>query len=115
MVENALRCIEQADVAGKRVLVRVDLNVPMQGGVITDTTRIERVLPTIELLVKRGARVVILSHFGRPRGKPNADMSLKPVADAMRAWLGGTGMRISEMARGPRIAGHHRPYALNTN
>ncbi len=65
---------------GKFVLVRVDLNVPVQDGKVTDTTRIKRVAPTITELVARGARVILLAHFGRPKGKVNASMSLRPIA-----------------------------------
>ncbi|MFP4003114.1 MAG: phosphoglycerate kinase [Alphaproteobacteria bacterium] len=82
------RTLDGADVSGKRVLVRLDLNVPMKDGRVTDTTRIERSLPTIRELRERGARVILLSHFGRPKGKPNPEMSLQPVADALGAQLG---------------------------
>lgn len=68
------------DISGKRVLVRVDLNVPMQDGHVTDTTRINRVLPTIKELSQKGAKVLLLSHFGRPKGKRVPTMSLAPVA-----------------------------------
>ncbi|WP_029064597.1 phosphoglycerate kinase [Labrenzia sp. DG1229] len=78
------------DITGKRVLVRVDLNVPMDGGRITDTTRIERVLPTIRELSKKGAKVILLAHFGRPKGERVADMSLAPVAPAVAELLGKT-------------------------
>jgi phosphoglycerate kinase len=70
-------------VSGKRVLVRVDLNVPMEDGRITDTTRIERVVPTIQELSEKGAKVILLAHFGRPKGKPVPEMSLEPVAGAI--------------------------------
>ncbi|MES0881336.1 phosphoglycerate kinase [Roseibium sp. SCP14] len=76
------------DIAGKRVLVRVDLNVPMDGDKVTDTTRIERVLPTILELSEKGAKVVLLAHFGRPKGERVASMSLAPVAPAVAALLG---------------------------
>jgi len=76
------------DIAGKRVLVRVDLNVPMDGGKVTDSTRIERVLPTIRELSDKGAKVILLAHFGRPKGERVADMSLAPVAPAVAALLG---------------------------
>lgn len=76
------------DIAGKRALVRVDLNVPMDGGKVTDTTRIERVLPTIRELSDKGAKVILLAHFGRPKGTRVADMSLAPVAPAVTALLG---------------------------
>ncbi|MFP3944354.1 MAG: phosphoglycerate kinase, partial [Alphaproteobacteria bacterium] len=85
------RTLNGADVSGKRVLVRLDLNVPMKDGRVTDTTRIERSLPTIRELRERGARVILLSHFGRPKGKPNPEMSLQPVADALGAQLGARG------------------------
>ncbi|WP_099865411.1 phosphoglycerate kinase [Pararhizobium haloflavum] len=74
---------DMGDVSGKRVLVRVDLNVPMENGHVTDTTRIERVIPTIEELSGKGAKVILMAHFGRPKGKPVPEMSLRPVAEAL--------------------------------
>jgi phosphoglycerate kinase len=71
------------DIAGKRVLLRLDLNVPMQDGVVTDATRIERVAGTIRELSNAGAKVAILAHFDRPKGKPVPSMSLEPVAAAV--------------------------------
>ncbi|MDQ2633115.1 MAG: phosphoglycerate kinase [Pseudomonadota bacterium] len=68
------------DIRSKRVLVRVDLNVPMSNGKVTDTTRIERVAPTILELSDKGAKVVLLAHFGRPKDGPDPDLSLEPVA-----------------------------------
>ncbi len=76
------------DITGKRVLVRVDLNVPMDGPKVTDTTRIERVLPTIRELSDKKAKVILLAHFGRPKGEPIAEMSLAPVAPAVADLLG---------------------------
>ena len=76
------------DVAGKRVLTRVDLNVPMADGKIGDRTRIHAVAPTITELSDKGAKVILLAHFGRPKGERNADMSLRPVADAMAQEIG---------------------------
>lgn len=73
--------------SGKRVLVRVDLNVPMEDGHITDTTRIERVAPTILELSAKGAKVILLAHFGRPKGKVVPEMSLEPVARAVEEVL----------------------------
>ncbi len=84
---SAFRSIEDADVAGKRVLVRADMNVPMQDGAVSDATRLERVLPTIRSLASRGAKVILLSHFGRPKGKRVPDMSLKPVAETLDGLL----------------------------
>ncbi|WP_309082681.1 phosphoglycerate kinase [Chelativorans sp.] len=75
------------DVAGKRVLVRVDLNVPVKDGEVTDTTRIERIAPTIAELSDKGAKVVLLAHFGRPKGKPDPEFSLRPIAHAVEAVL----------------------------
>lgn len=68
------------DITGKRVLLRVDLNVPMADGKVTDATRIERVAPTINELADKGAKVILLAHFGRPKGAPSAEFSLAPVA-----------------------------------
>ena len=80
--------IADLDVKGKRVLVRADLNVPLRDGRITDATRIERSAQTIRELSERGARVIVLSHFGRPKGKRVPDMSLAPVAAALGKILG---------------------------
>ncbi|GMV62288.1 MAG: hypothetical protein AMXMBFR74_14560, partial [Parvibaculum sp.] len=73
---------------GLRVLVRADLNVPMQDGKVSDATRIERVAPTLKELAGKGARVIVLSHFGRPKGKPEEKYSLKPVAAVLGAYTG---------------------------
>jgi phosphoglycerate kinase len=75
------------DIAGKRVLVRVDLNVPMADGKVTDATRIERVTPTILELSEKGAKVILLAHFGRPKGEPVADMSLSLIVTAVNEVL----------------------------
>lgn len=80
---SQIKTLDDLDVAGKRVLVRVDFNVPMRDGKITDTTRIDRALETLKELTGKGAKVVVLSHFGRPKGQVVPDMSLKPVADAL--------------------------------
>jgi phosphoglycerate kinase len=79
---TTFRTLDQADVKGKRVLVRVDLNVPMENGRVSDMTRIERVAPTVREIADKGGKVVLLSHFGRPKGRDPKD-SLKPVAQAV--------------------------------
>ncbi|WP_161882097.1 phosphoglycerate kinase [Deinococcus alpinitundrae] len=80
--------LESLDVSGKRVLVRVDYNVPMQGGVIQDDTRITASLPTLNKLLQGGASLVLMSHLGRPKGGPDPKYSLKLVADALSTALG---------------------------
>jgi phosphoglycerate kinase len=80
--------LDGLDVGGKRVLLRADLNVPIHDGKITDLTRIERLSPTIRELASRGARVVVCSHFDRPKGKKVAGMSLAPMAPALAQVLG---------------------------
>jgi phosphoglycerate kinase len=78
---NVFRTLDQADVKDKRVLLRVDLNVPMENGQVSDATRIERVAPTVTEIADKGGKVILLAHFGRPKG-PSPKDSLKPVAEA---------------------------------
>ncbi len=85
---TAFRTLDDAPFAGKRVLVRVDLNVPTENGRVTDATRIERVVPTIREIADKGGRVILLAHFGRPKGGPDEKNSLKPVAAALAESLG---------------------------
>src|SRR6218665_1606379 len=89
-----------SDISGKRVLVRVDLNVPTADGKVTDATRIERVAPTIRELADKGAKVILLAHFGRPKGGPAPDSSLSIVAPAVEAVLG-VPVRFASDAIGP--------------
>lgn len=85
---SSFRTLDQAQVSSKRVLLRVDLNLPMENGRITDATRIERIVPTIRELTDKGAKVILLAHFGRPKNGPDDANSLKPVAAALPEHLG---------------------------
>ncbi len=85
---SSFRTLDTADLKGKRALTRVDLNVPMENGKVSDATRIERVLPTIRELSDKGAKVILLAHFGRPKGGPDEANSLRPVAAAVAEHLG---------------------------
>ena len=80
--------IEQLDLAGKRVFIRADLNVPLAGGEVADDTRLRAVVPTIQYALKAGAAVVLASHLGRPQGKVAREYSLRPVVDRLEALLG---------------------------
>jgi len=84
----SFRSLDEVDVRGKRALVRVDFNVPVQDGVIGDETRLEASLPTIRKLISGGAKTILLSHFDRPKGKRVPSMSLKPVVAPLEALLG---------------------------
>jgi phosphoglycerate kinase len=81
------RTLDELDPRGKRVLLRADLNLPVKDGAITDRTRIERLAPTLRELLDKGARLIVCSHFGRPKGRPVSEMSLRPMADALSATL----------------------------
>ncbi len=83
-----LRTVERADVAGRRVLVRDDFNVPLEGGRVTDDLRVRAAVPTLRLLLERGARVVCCSHLGRPKGKRDERYTLAPVAPVLGERLG---------------------------
>ncbi len=83
------RTLDDIDVRGKRVLLRADLNVPVKDGVVGDATRIERLAPTIEALIAKGAKVIVMSHFGRPQGQPDPAFSLRPVIAPLQKAIGG--------------------------
>ena len=87
-MSKPFRTLDDAQVAGKRVLLRVDLNVPTENGKVTDTTRIDRVASTITEIADKGGKVILLAHFGRPKGGPDEANSLRPVADAVAAVTG---------------------------
>jgi phosphoglycerate kinase len=91
-----VRTLDDLDPAGKTVLVRIDLNVPMQDGEVADATRIERIVPTLLELLDKKAKVVALSHFGRPKGKRQSSMSLKPLCAPLGEALGGIEVAFAE-------------------
>jgi phosphoglycerate kinase len=91
--------IRDADVAGKRVLVRVDFNVPLEGGKVVDDTRIRAALPTIALLRERGAALVLVSHLGRPKGKADPALSIRPVGERLAELIG------AEVKQAPAVVG----------
>jgi phosphoglycerate kinase len=94
------KTVEDIDVEGKKVLVRVDFNVPIKNGKVGEDTRIRAALPTIEYLLNHGAAVILCSHLGRPKGEPNPEFSLKPVAEYLGQLLGKQ-VAFSEEAVGP--------------
>ena len=98
---TAFKTIDDMDVAGKTVLVRGDLNVPMKDGAVTDTTRLDRLAPTLIELADKGAKVVVMSHLGRPKGQRNLDFTLRPLAGALSTALGGRPVAFAEDCIGP--------------
>jgi phosphoglycerate kinase len=90
------RTVDDIDVHGKRVLLRADLNVPVKDGVVTDPTRIERLAPTIEALIGKGAKVIVMSHFGRPKGKKDPMLSLRPLIAPLSRAIGGREVVFAE-------------------
>src|SRR5580765_5047057 len=100
-LKMAFRTLDDLDVKGMRVLVRADLNVPVADGRVTDDTRIVRQAPTIRELADKGAKVIVLSHFDRPKGKVVPSMSLKPVV-APLAKAVGRDVAFAEDCVGPK-------------
>ena len=90
------RTVDDIDVRGKRVLLRADLNVPIKNGVVTDTTRIDRLAPTIETLLDRGAKIIVMSHFGRPKGARDLAFSLRPLVAPLSRAIGGREVVFAE-------------------
>ena len=84
----AWKTLDEMDLAGKVVLVRVDINVPVENGVVTDATRIEKIVPTVRDIMAKGGKPVLLAHFGRPKGQVVPEMSLRPLVPALETALG---------------------------
>src|SRR5271167_3602267 len=80
--------INDLDLKGKRVFIRVDFNVPLKDGIVTDETRIRETIPTLRLAIQKGGRLVLASHLGRPKGGPDSKYSLKPAAKKLEELLG---------------------------
>ncbi|MBO9464427.1 phosphoglycerate kinase [Tropicibacter sp. R15_0] len=99
----AWKTLDDMDLAGKRVLTRVDINVPVENGKVTDTTRIERIAATVQDILDRGGKPVLLAHFGRPKGERNPDMSLQPLIPALEAVFG-TSVVFAADCAGPAAA-----------
>ncbi len=99
-----IKTIDDLDVRGKRVLVRADLNVPMKDAAVTDATRIARTVPTLAELADKGARVIVLSHLGRPKGRVVDSLTLRPVAAALGAAMGGRAVAFAADCVGPGAA-----------
>ena len=78
---------QNLNLKGKKVLLRVDLNVPMENGAISETSRIEKIIPTIKLLIEKQAKIIILSHIGRPKGEIVEGMSLKPISKKLSSLI----------------------------
>jgi phosphoglycerate kinase len=96
------RSVRDLDVGGKRVLVRVDFNVPVKDGEVTDDTRIRRALPTIRYLLSEGARPILISHLGRPKGEPDPEFAMDPVAKRLEELLGEPVEKL-DAAVGPEV------------
>ncbi len=99
---QSFRTLDDVDVKGKRVLLRVDLNVPMEKGRVTDATRLERIAPTILEISAKGGKVILLAHFGRPKGRDAKD-SLRPVAAALAEVLDDEQLRQRLITEGARV------------
>ena len=95
------RTLDEIDVRGKRVMLRADLNVPVKEGTVTDPTRIERLAPTIDALIAKGAKVVVMSHFGRPKGEPDPAFSLRPLVEPLKEAIGGRDVAFASDCIGP--------------
>lgn len=102
MGATSFKTLDDLDATGKKVLLRADLNVPVRNAQITDATRILRLLPTIQELAQKGAKVIVVSHFDRPKGRPVPEMSLGPIADALGTrWVARSPLSMTVSARRP--------------
>ena len=97
-----LNTIKEADLKGKRVVIRVDFNVPVKEGVVKDATRIKAALPTIKYILDEGASLVVMSHFGRPKGQKNPDFSMAPIAKEFEKLLGRP-VKLAKDVIGPEV------------
>ena len=98
--------ISDLDLAGKRVFMRVDFNVPLDDGRVTDDTRIEAALPSLRYVLEKQGRLTLASHLGRPKGKPEPKYSLRPVAARLGDLLGKP-VGFAPNCVGPQVAGPH--------
>jgi phosphoglycerate kinase len=106
------RTLDDIDLRGKRVLLRADLNVPVKDGIVTDATRIERLAPTVETLIEHGAKVIVMSHFGRPKARPDPAYSLRPLVEPLKKAIGGREVIFASDCIGEeakRVVGQLRP------
>lgn len=99
----AKKTVADVDVKGKRVLMRVDFNVPLEGSKITDDRRVVQALPTIKSIIDRGGRCILMSHLGRPKSGPEPKFSLKPVADHLAKLLPGKTVKFANDCIGPEV------------
>src|SRR5512140_2918602 len=96
------KTVKDIDLKGKRVLMRVDFNVPMQGGAVTDDKRIRAALPTIQYVLDQGASLILMSHLGRPKGGPDPEFSLKAAAETLGKLLG-KDVKMAPAVVGPEV------------
>src|SRR5690606_22768555 len=100
----AIRTLDELDLTGKRVFIRVDFNVPLEDGRITDDTRIRAALPTVRYALERGAKVILASHLGRPKGKVEPRYSMLPVGERLRELLDDTEVIVADESVGEGVA-----------
>ena len=99
-----MKTLDELECAGRRVIVRTDLNVPMQAGTVTDTTRLDAAAVTLVELARSGARVIVMSHLGRPRGRSDPALSLRPLVEPLSRAADGIRVRFAEDCIGPAAA-----------